>query len=172
TSSVSVHWRHSLSREGRAPISIARRKSTDSRAITQRAEPTNQPTMLLTAPGHKPTFLFSRGSSSNSVTRTRPCRLCKATLITNSESFEVGRLVGSYGFMNITSYSGFQSGTDIEYSSGDLGRLRVQDVGEGSVKISSFAGFTKGEFPRVHLEGLRFFLRFILDNELVVWKLI
>ncbi|KAF5450661.1 hypothetical protein F2P56_030992, partial [Juglans regia] len=140
TSSVSVHWRHSLSREGRAPISIARRKSTDSRAITQRAEPTNQPTMLLTAPGHKPTFLFSRGSSSNSVTRTRPCRLCKATLITNSESFEVGRLVGSYGFMNITSYSGFQSGTDIEYSSGDLGRLRVQDVGEGSVKIRLYEG--------------------------------
>ncbi|XP_035540352.1 uncharacterized protein LOC109010829 [Juglans regia] len=96
--------------------------------------------MLLTAPGHKPTFLFSRGSSSNSVTRTRPCRLCKATLITNSESFEVGRLVGSYGFMNITSYSGFQSGTDIEYSSGDLGRLRVQDVGEGSVKIRLYEG--------------------------------
>jgi hypothetical protein len=33
------------------------------------------------------------------------------------------------------SYSGFQSGTDIEYSYGDLSRLRVQDVGEGSVKI-------------------------------------
>ncbi|KAG2708889.1 hypothetical protein I3760_05G213300 [Carya illinoinensis] len=96
--------------------------------------------MLLTAPGHKPTFLFSRGSVSNSVTRTRPCRLCKATLITNSESFEVGRLVGSYGFMNITSYSGFQSGTDIDYSSGDLGRLRVQDVGEGSVKIRLYEG--------------------------------
>ncbi|XP_042980992.1 uncharacterized protein LOC122310855 [Carya illinoinensis] len=96
--------------------------------------------MLLTAPGHKPTFLFSRGSASNSVTRTRPCRLCKATLITNSESFEVGRLVGSYGFMNITSYSGFQSGTDIDYSSGDLGRLRVQDVGEGSVKIRLYEG--------------------------------
>ncbi|XP_041011013.1 uncharacterized protein LOC121254884 [Juglans microcarpa x Juglans regia] len=94
--------------------------------------------MLLTAPGHKPSFLFSRGSAS--VTRTRPCRLCKATLITNSESFEVGRLVGSYGFMNITSYSGLQSGTDIEYSSGDLGRLRVQDVGEGSVKIRLYEG--------------------------------
>lgn len=29
-------------------------------------------------------------------------RYCKASLITNSDSFEVGRLIGSYGFMNIT----------------------------------------------------------------------
>lgn len=74
--------------------------------------------------------------------------------------------------MNITSYSGFQSGTDIEYSSGDLSRLGVQEVGEGTVKISSFAGFTKGEFLRVHLEGCQLFLRFILDNELVERRLI
>lgn len=32
------------------------------------------------------------------------------------------------------SYSGLQSGMDLE-SSGDMGRLRVQDVGEGNVKI-------------------------------------
>ena len=51
------------------------------------------------------TFLFQRGRRpSNSVnpTRTRRLELCKATLITNSDSFEVGRFVGSYGFMNIT----------------------------------------------------------------------
>lgn len=47
--------------------------------------------------------------------------------------------------MNVTSYSGFQAGADFEYSSGDLGQLRVQDVGEGSVKISSSAGFMKEE---------------------------
>lgn len=52
--------------------------------------------------------------------------------------------------MNITSSSGSPLGEDTEYSSGDLGRLRVQDVGEGSVKISSFAGYMMGESPRVH----------------------
>ncbi|XP_061993168.1 uncharacterized protein LOC133711023 [Rosa rugosa] len=73
-------------------------------------------------------------------TRTRTTRLfCRASLITNSDSFEVGRLIGSYGFMNITSFSG-SPGTDNEYSSGDLGQLRVQDVGEGSVKIRLYDG--------------------------------
>ncbi|KAH6812589.1 Protein kinase superfamily protein [Perilla frutescens var. frutescens] len=67
-------------------------------------------------------------------------RCCKASLITNSDSFEVGRLIGSYGFMNITSYSGMQSGTDMEYMPGDIGRLRAQDVGEGSVKIRLYEG--------------------------------
>lgn len=38
-------------------------------------------------------------------------------------------------FPNPDSYSGFQLGEGVEYSSGDLGQLRVQDVGEGSVKI-------------------------------------
>ncbi|KAL1547360.1 hypothetical protein AAHA92_23847 [Salvia divinorum] len=67
-------------------------------------------------------------------------RCCKASLITNSDSFEVGRLIGSYGFMNITSYSGPQSTTDTEYMAGDIGRLRAQDVGEGSVKIRLYEG--------------------------------
>ncbi|KAI5347851.1 uncharacterized protein LOC110760957 [Prunus avium] len=77
----------------------------------------------------------------NSLLRTRTTRFCcKASLITNSDSFEVGRLIGSYGFMNITSSSGSPLGEDTEYSSGDLGRLRVQDVGEGSVKIRLYDG--------------------------------
>lgn len=42
--------------------------------------------------------------------------------------------------MNVTSYSGFPSGVDAEFSSGDLGQLRVQDVGEGSVKIRLYDG--------------------------------
>lgn len=71
---------------------------------------------------------------------SRRFRCCKASLITNPESFEVGRLVGSYGFMNITSYSGPQLGLDLEYSSQDVGRLRFQDVGEGSVKIRLYEG--------------------------------
>lgn len=74
--------------------------------------------------------------------------------------------------MNITSYSGFQSGGDVEYSSGDLGQLRFQDVGEGSVKISSSAGFTKEEFLRVLVKELLLFLRCILESGLVVLKLI
>ncbi|KAH7522225.1 hypothetical protein FEM48_Zijuj07G0115800 [Ziziphus jujuba var. spinosa] len=89
------------------------------------------------------TRLFSVApvSTSNSLSVTRWNRpLCKASLITESDSFEVGRLIGSYGFMNITSYAGFQSGTDSEYSSGDVGRLKVQDVGEGSVKIRLYEG--------------------------------
>ncbi|KAL0299825.1 UNVERIFIED_CONTAM: hypothetical protein Sradi_6642300 [Sesamum radiatum] len=61
-------------------------------------------------------------------------QFCKATLITNSDSFEVGRLIGSYGFMNVTSYSGLQSPMDLEYL------RRSQDVGEGSVKIRLYEG--------------------------------
>ncbi|XP_017977739.1 PREDICTED: uncharacterized protein LOC18599529 isoform X2 [Theobroma cacao] len=42
---------------------------------------------------------------------------------------------------------GFQAGADFEYSSGDLGQLRVQDVGEGSVKIRLYEGrIAKGSF--------------------------
>lgn len=33
------------------------------------------------------------------------------------------------------SYSGFQAGADVEYATRDFERLRVQDVGEGNVKI-------------------------------------
>ncbi|KAL7230270.1 hypothetical protein ACSBR2_008719 [Camellia fascicularis] len=72
--------------------------------------------------------------------KTPTRRMFKASLITNSDSFEVGRLIGSYGFINITSYSGFQLGLDIENSAGDVGRLRVQDVGEGNVKIRLYEG--------------------------------
>ncbi|XP_056160152.1 uncharacterized protein LOC115683169 isoform X2 [Syzygium oleosum] len=70
---------------------------------------------------------------------------CKATLnlITDSDSFQVGRLLGSYGFINITSYSGLQS-------SSDSGQFKIQDVGEGSVKISLLSGFTKAESSRVY----------------------
>jgi hypothetical protein len=93
TSSVSIRWRHFHSE-----------KKSSGHAVQ------NQPTMLLAAPDcltslrYKPTFLFPRGSRSKSVSRTRARRLCKASLITNSDSFEVGRLFGSYGFMNITRY--------------------------------------------------------------------
>ncbi|KAL6320075.1 hypothetical protein AAG906_004474 [Vitis piasezkii] len=83
-------------------------------------------------------FRNSRGLSLNShrTWTSRP----RASLITTPDSFQVGRLIGSYGFMNITSYSGFQPGLDVEYSSEDMGRLRVQDVGEGSVKIRLYEG--------------------------------
>ncbi|KAL7003818.1 hypothetical protein U1Q18_004962 [Sarracenia purpurea var. burkii] len=79
-------------------------------------------------------------NSEKMTTTPRMFRRCKASLITDPESFEVGRLIGSYGFMNITSYSGLQLGLDIENSSEDVGRLRVQDVGEGNVKIRLYEG--------------------------------
>ncbi|KAD0351775.1 hypothetical protein E3N88_44413 [Mikania micrantha] len=66
----------------------------------------------------------------------------RASLIMNPESFEVGRLIGSYGFMNVTSYSDIQSGSDIDSSSQlrDVGGLKFQDVREGSVQIRLYEG--------------------------------
>ncbi|KAJ1390900.1 Protein kinase domain [Sesbania bispinosa] len=61
----------------------------------------------------------------------------KATFITTSDSFQVGRPIGSYGFMNVTS---FPSGPGTEFSYGDLGGLKTQDVEEGSVKIRLYEG--------------------------------
>ncbi|KAJ6348567.1 hypothetical protein OIU77_006194 [Salix suchowensis] len=87
-------------------------------------------------------MLFSRNPMLSShlcftIKRTiQSRRLCIASsLITSPDSFEVGRLIGSYGFMNITSYSA--GGMDFEYSGG---QLKIQDVGEGSVKIRLYEG--------------------------------
>ncbi|GKV05588.1 hypothetical protein SLEP1_g17583 [Rubroshorea leprosula] len=91
----------------------------------------------------KPKAILLKGTNVNSASRTRLTRLCRASLITNPDSFDVGRLIGSYGFMNVTSYSGFQSVADLEFS--PPGPLRVQDVGEDSVKISPSAGLLKEE---------------------------
>ncbi|KAK4433177.1 hypothetical protein Salat_1079900 [Sesamum alatum] len=76
-------------------------------------------------------FNFNFNSNSNSGRRRQSC--IKATLISTSDSFEVGRLIGSYGFINVTSYSGLQSPSNLDY-------LRAQDVGEGSVKIRLYEG--------------------------------
>ncbi|KAL9994230.1 putative protein kinase [Helianthus debilis subsp. tardiflorus] len=54
----------------------------------------------------------------------------RASLIMNPESFEVGRLIGSYGFMNVTSY-------DTSPQLQDVGGLKFQDVREGDVQIRS-----------------------------------
>ncbi|KAG8381672.1 hypothetical protein BUALT_Bualt06G0145900 [Buddleja alternifolia] len=83
---------------------------------------------------------FFRKFNFNLGRRQRVARECKASFITTPDSFEVGRLIGSYGFMNVTSYSGSQSGIDIDYLPADVGRLRAQDVGEGSVKIRLYEG--------------------------------
>ncbi|CAI0383923.1 unnamed protein product [Linum tenue] len=86
-------------------------------------------------PNSKFPCLSSRISSFilNSPKRWR----CRASLITTSDSFEVGALVGSYGFMNVTR---FQSGSELSYSPMDLQQLKVQDVGEGSFKIKLYEG--------------------------------
>lgn len=81
---------------------------------------------------------FNYLNSLNNNKFTPGC--CRANLITDSESFQVGKLIGTYGFMNITSFSGSPSGLDDEFAPGDMGRLRVQDVGEGSVKIRLYGG--------------------------------
>ncbi|XP_072986085.1 uncharacterized protein [Typha latifolia] len=87
------------------------------------------------------------------VRQTSPVSKNRSTivaLITEPDNFEVGRFVGSYGFMNITSYSSFQSGgfsntgrfqeVASGYSPEEIERLRVQDVGEGQVKIRLYEG--------------------------------
>ncbi|XP_010245197.1 PREDICTED: uncharacterized protein LOC104588806 isoform X2 [Nelumbo nucifera] len=90
---------------------------------------------------------FPKDLHLKSRNKNRKLSLCKATLITNADDYEVGRFVGSYGFMNITSYSTFQSGPDFEYSSEVMERLRVQDVGEGQVKIRLYEGrIARGPF--------------------------
>ncbi|KAM3243016.1 hypothetical protein ACQJBY_055164 [Aegilops geniculata] len=82
--------------------------------------------------------------------RRRSLRPISAALMTNPAYFAVGRLLGSYGFMNITSYSSSQSGglpndavnqdLSLGYSPEEIERLRVQDVGEGQVKIRLYEG--------------------------------
>ncbi|XP_076923237.1 uncharacterized protein LOC143585308 isoform X2 [Bidens hawaiensis] len=66
----------------------------------------------------------------------------RASLIMNPESFEVGRMIGSYGFMSVTSYSGLQSRPDMDELSRleDIGGLKFQDVREGNVQIRLYEG--------------------------------
>lgn len=120
-------------------------------------------------------FRFSKKlPMSQSATTNRGVSSIRAALITNPDDFQVGRFVGSYGFMNITrfvlkisvihhfnhleklfwsmeamkhcefsncdSYSSFQSGgfqiiSSAGFASDEMERLRIQDVGEGQVKI-------------------------------------
>ncbi|XP_052145380.1 uncharacterized protein LOC127764532 [Oryza glaberrima] len=73
-----------------------------------------------------------------------------AALMTNPAYFEVGRYLGGYGFMNITSYSSSQFGglpdvagiqnLGLGYSPEEIERLRAQDVGEGEVNIRLYEG--------------------------------
>ncbi|KAF0934686.1 hypothetical protein E2562_026432 [Oryza meyeriana var. granulata] len=70
--------------------------------------------------------------------------------MTNPAYFEVGRYLGGYGFMNITSYSSSQFGglpdvagiqdLGLGYSPEEIERLRAQDVGEGEVNIRLYEG--------------------------------
>lgn len=76
--------------------------------------------------------------------------------MTNPSYFEVGRLLGSYGFMNIKSYSSSQSGglpnvagtqdLDLGYSKEEIERLRVQNIGEGEVKIRLFPSISDADY--------------------------
>ncbi|XP_027361142.1 uncharacterized protein LOC113869160 [Abrus precatorius] len=64
----------------------------------------------------------------------------KAPFFADSDWFQVGRPIGTYGFINVTSYSAFLSGPATDYSLEDLGGLKTQDVGEGNVKIRLYEG--------------------------------
>ncbi|CAM8935117.1 unnamed protein product [Rhodiola kirilowii] len=53
----------------------------------------------------------------------------------------VCKLIGTYGFINVTSYKGLQAGNGVDTATADdVGRLKVQDVGEGSIKIRLYEG--------------------------------
>ncbi|KAK1285088.1 hypothetical protein QJS10_CPB20g01215 [Acorus calamus] len=116
--------------------------------------------MLITSPGrlfasiristNPNKFHTSRSLSTrihhSSKDHTRTPQSLRAALITSPDDFEVGRFVGSYGFMNVTrqnlSHTFIAIGRFEEtvYSSDDMERLRVQDVGEGQVKIRLYEG--------------------------------
>ncbi|CAJ1926436.1 unnamed protein product [Sphenostylis stenocarpa] len=85
--------------------------------------------------------LYSRSSTTTSTLCFRPPIIqAKLPFFTNSDSFQVGRPIGTYGFINVTSYSSFSSGPGTDYSIEDLGGLKTQDVGEGNVKIRLYEG--------------------------------
>ncbi|GLJ11931.1 hypothetical protein SUGI_0180460 [Cryptomeria japonica] len=69
--------------------------------------------------------------------------------LSNPDDYEVGRLLGSYGYMNITSYAspqtgGLAAGAFENASAGlsfeDIGKLSGQEVGEGNVQIRLYSG--------------------------------
>lgn len=99
------------------------------------------------------TFLFSSSHTFNfRILKVK----ANATLITNSDWFQVGRPIGSYGFMNVT------TNTD-QYSLGEGGGFKSQDVQEGFMKVG---------FLKVRLHKHLFSLRFIPEHDLVVlWQI-
>ncbi|KAH9298415.1 hypothetical protein KI387_030097, partial [Taxus chinensis] len=69
--------------------------------------------------------------------------------LSNPDDYEVGRLLGSYGYMNITSYGIPQSGglvggtfenTGAGFSFKDIEKMRAQKVGQGNVQIRLYSG--------------------------------
>lgn len=126
-------------------------------------------TRLHHQPHGNPLSTSTRSISSSTTRRSsngrRQCRVC--CLITDPASFQVGRLIGTYGFMNITRYCKSSmtitrslynniktslcwivSSSVVSYSNptstidySDLGQLRTQDVGEGTVNIRSLVLF-------------------------------
>lgn len=79
--------------------------------------------------------------------------------MSNPDDYDVGGLLGSYGYMNITSFAAEQSrglsATGIFENSGaglsqkDIEKLKGQEVDEGNLQISFTAGFILEEFLEV-----------------------
>ncbi|KAJ4799917.1 Protein kinase superfamily protein [Rhynchospora pubera] len=91
--------------------------------------------------GVGPSKIRIRLKRRNPSLRSSTAALTVMALMTDPNYFQVGRLVGSYGFVNITSYSSFQTEGMSTYDRiQEVDKLRVQNVGEGQVKIRIYEG--------------------------------
>ncbi|XP_071934033.1 uncharacterized protein [Coffea arabica] len=119
------------------------------------------------SPLHHRLFIYSSSNNNIQMMRLRPpppprrvpggcCkrrRLVFSCMVTDPDCFQVGRLIGTYGFMNITSYSGLRSEGMLGSAplqpedSGIFGSFKVQDVGEGNFQIRLYQGrISQGPF--------------------------
>eukprot|EP01018_Ginkgo_biloba_P005519 Gb_15365 [translate_table: standard] len=105
---------------------------------------------LLPGPFMRGQKIHSYRSSCSTRKLVRWKGIFAAIEMSKPEDYEVGSLLGSYGYMNITSYAAPQSGglsgagmfenSAAGYTQKDIEQLRGQDVGEGNVQIRLYSG--------------------------------
>ncbi|KAL9225055.1 hypothetical protein vseg_001023 [Gypsophila vaccaria] len=69
------------------------------------------------------------GGNGSGSRRRWSWRVCKSSLITNPESFQVGRFLGTYGFFNVTSTS-----------TSTFSDFRTPELGQGTVTVKLYQG--------------------------------